>query len=201
MNELIAKIEQWAEDRNIIKGSKPIDQAMKLFSEFGELADNVGKGCDIKDDCGDIFVVLTIMAKQYGYPVSIHNSWDNRIIDEISVKSKKEMIAALGLFLNFVSLSAVGAIENLAAALTVLQFIAKEHNSTLEECVQIAYNDIKDRRGILVNGVFIKESDPAYASAVAAIESNYDIEEDAELNAIADSRKDQKRISVNIEDL
>ena len=43
MNELIQKIEQWATDRNIIKGSKPIDQAMKLFSEFGELADNVGK--------------------------------------------------------------------------------------------------------------------------------------------------------------
>lgn len=35
----------------------------------------------------------------------------------------------------------------------------------------------------------------------AAIESNYDIEEDKELNAIADSREGQKRISVNIEDL
>lgn len=35
----------------------------------------------------------------------------------------------------------------------------------------------------------------------ASIESNYDIEEDKELNAIADSRKGQKRISVNIEDL
>ena len=35
----------------------------------------------------------------------------------------------------------------------------------------------------------------------AAIESNCDIEEDKELNAIADSRKDQKRIPVNIEDL
>ena len=35
----------------------------------------------------------------------------------------------------------------------------------------------------------------------AAIESNYDIDEDKELNAIADSRKGQKRISVNIEDL
>lgn len=35
----------------------------------------------------------------------------------------------------------------------------------------------------------------------AAIESNYDIEEDKELNATADSRKGQKRISVNIEDL
>jgi len=64
MNELIQKIEQWANDRNIIKGSKPIDQAMKLFSEFGELADNVGKGRDCRDDIGDVFVVLTIIGKQ-----------------------------------------------------------------------------------------------------------------------------------------
>ena len=64
MNELIQKIEQWAEDRNIIKGTKPIDQAMKLFSEAGELADNVGKGRDVKDDIGDVFVVLVNLAKQ-----------------------------------------------------------------------------------------------------------------------------------------
>lgn len=31
---------------------------MKLFSEFGELADNVGKGRDCRDDIGDVFVVL-----------------------------------------------------------------------------------------------------------------------------------------------
>lgn len=31
MNELIAKIEQWAEDRNIIKGSKPIDQCDEVI--------------------------------------------------------------------------------------------------------------------------------------------------------------------------
>jgi dUTP pyrophosphatase len=35
----------------------------------------------------------------------------------------------------------------------------------------------------------------------AAIESNYDLEEDKELNAIADRRKGQNRISVDIEDL
>lgn len=64
MQDLIQKIEQWAEDRNIINGSKPIDQAMKLFSEFGELADNIGKGRDCRDDIGDIFVVLTIIYKQ-----------------------------------------------------------------------------------------------------------------------------------------
>ena len=70
MNELIQKIEQWAEDRNIIKGTKPIDQAMKLFSEAGELADNVGKGCDVKDDIGDIFVVLTIISAQTGHSIA-----------------------------------------------------------------------------------------------------------------------------------
>ena len=37
MKELILNIEQWAEDRNIIKGAKPLDQAMKLFSEHMEV--------------------------------------------------------------------------------------------------------------------------------------------------------------------
>ena len=58
----------------------------------------------------------------------------------------------------------------------------------LEECVQIAYDDISKRTGILWNGVFIKESDPAYQDALDNIE--------------ADKRMaSQKRISVNIEDL
>ena len=37
MKGLILNIEQWAEDRNIIKGAKPLDQAMKLFSEHMEV--------------------------------------------------------------------------------------------------------------------------------------------------------------------
>ena len=58
MKELILKVEQWAQDRNLINGCKPIDQAMKLFSEAGELADNIGKGRDIKDDVGDVLVEM-----------------------------------------------------------------------------------------------------------------------------------------------
>lgn len=200
MNELIAKIEQWAEDRNIIKGSKPIDQAMKLFSEFGELADNVGKGRDCRDDIGDLFVVLTIMAKQTGMD----------IFDSVSKKSLplnediKTLVGRLSEQLTTLALMSqesrlpIFALNN---SVSYLKLICLVKRYTLEECVQIAYNDIKDRKGLMYNGVFIKESDPAYASAVAAIESNYDIEEDAELNAIADSRKGQKRISVNIGDL
>lgn len=170
MNELIAKIEQWAEDRNIIKGSKPIDQAMKLFSEFGELADNVGKDRDCRDDIGDVFVVLTIMAKQTDSQINILS------LPSLENLSLKQYVVELGFALNnFVFACDTAGEEdgNLDIAIMSLKRIAALHNYTLEECAQIAYNDIKDRKGLMHNGVFIKESDPAYASVVASIEENY----------------------------
>ena len=79
MKELISKIEQWAEDRNIISGAKPIDQAMKLFAEHGELSENVGNNQldKVFDDVGDVFVVLTIIAKQCN--LSIYNHLDTKL--------------------------------------------------------------------------------------------------------------------------
>ena len=188
MNELIAKIEQWAEDRNIIKGSKPIDQAMKLFSEFGELADNVGKGRDCRDDIGDVFVVLTIISRQTERSILDYMEGSARL----SLKHNKEAVTELGYYLApFVSYLTIPPQFNkqgLVESIRILKSIAINIDSTLEECVQIAYNDIKDRAGVIYNGVFIKESDPAYQDALDNIE--------------ADKRMaTQKRISVNIEDL
>ena len=181
MNELIAKIEQWAEDRNIIKGSKPIDQAMKLFSEFGELADNVGKGRDCRDDIGDVFVVLTIMAKQYGMSMCD--------MEPRQAKKKKTIKQHVSLLLvDFHEIVWLPSAIDFDDAVGTLKDIAELSGTTLEECVQIAYDDIKDRAGAMYNGVFIKESDPAYQDALDNIE--------------ADKRMaTQKRISVNIEDL
>lgn len=152
MNDLIAKIEQWAEDRNIIKGSKPIDQAMKLFSEFGELADNVGKGRDCRDDIGDVFVVLTIMCKQLGMSMST--------VSPIKAKIKntpKQMVSLL--LLDFHEILTCPAMCDFDDAVGTLKHIAEYFGYTLEECVQIAYNDIKDRHGYMKNGIFIKLSD------------------------------------------
>jgi len=103
MQGLINKVEKWAHDRNLINGSDSKTQMLKLISEIGELADNINKGRDCRDDIGDCLVVLTIIAAQ--------------------------------------------------------QII------TLEDCLSVAYNDIKDRNGILWNGVFIKETDNAYTHA------------------------------------
>ena len=189
LQELIAAIEQWAEDRNIIKGSKPIDQAMKLFSEFGELADNVGKGRDCRDDIGDVFVVATIICAQNGNSISepMFSSNKRLLVDE----GIKNNVARLGD--NLISLSLSLSEKRIPCYLYsnikgYLEVIAESINTTLVDCVSIAYNDIKDRKGVMFNGVFIKDSDPAYQDALDNIEADKRI-------------ASQKRISVNIEDL
>ena len=96
MQELIGKVNKWFEDRNLIEGSTDKDQILKLMQELGELSDHACKGEDIRDDLGDMLVVI----------------------------------------LN----------------------IMKRNNYTIEECLQIAYDDIKDRRGKMVDGIFVKES-------------------------------------------
>ena len=40
-----------------------------------------------------------------------------------------------------------------------LIILAQQIGTTFEDCVMLAYDEIKDRRGKLVDGVFIKESD------------------------------------------
>lgn len=156
--DLIQKIEQWAEDRNIINGSKPIDQAMKLFSEFGELSDNVGKGRDCRDDIGDVFVVLTIMCKQQGKTVYDYIGRPPREIDNIKIYIAElaDMLSQLVLSLdNERTFYSYG----YSMSIAYLSSISNHFNYTLEDCIQIAYNDIKDRKGKMTNGVFIKEGD------------------------------------------
>jgi|TARA_B100000902_G_scaffold337785_1_gene338900 NTP pyrophosphatase (non-canonical NTP hydrolase) len=90
-------IGQWHRDRNLIDGSTDKDQYLKLIQEAGELSDSLCKGKDIRDDIGDMMVVLiNIMVR---------------------------------------------------------------NNLTITECLSVAYDDIKNRKGKMVDGVFIKEGD------------------------------------------
>ena len=92
-----ALIRQWAHARNLIEGSTPDRQIIKLFEEAEELEEAI-----IKDDreeyidaIGDCVVVLTIMAAQRGL--------------------------------------------------------------NIEDCIGAAYEQIKDRKGRMVDGIFVKE--------------------------------------------
>jgi len=33
------------------------------------------------------------------------------------------------------------------------------NNLTMKQCLSVAYNDIKDRRGKMIDGVFVKDGD------------------------------------------
>jgi NTP pyrophosphatase (non-canonical NTP hydrolase) len=49
--------------------------------------------------------------------------------------------------------------DDVGDCLVVLNNIALQNDTTLLECLKIAYNDIKDRKGEMRDGIFIKESD------------------------------------------
>jgi NTP pyrophosphatase (non-canonical NTP hydrolase) len=99
--DYFGKIREWANDRNLVKGSTLQAQVVKLLEESGELAAGVARN-DIErivDSIGDIMVVLTIIAAQVDMPV--------------------------------------------------------------EECLDLAWQEIRYRKGKMVNGIFVKESDDA----------------------------------------
>ena len=92
-------------------------------------------------------VVLVIISKQLG--LSIDDAFD---YTGISAGSLKHAVCGLGATLHeFIEYQDQ---EKLTNCIEFLECTANEAHVVFQECVQIAYNDIKDRVGILWNGVF-----------------------------------------------
>lgn len=68
MQTTFDKIREWAEARNLVAGSTPQAQMLKLTEEVGELAAAVARGKlpEAVDAIGDCVVVLTILCQQLG---------------------------------------------------------------------------------------------------------------------------------------
>jgi NTP pyrophosphatase (non-canonical NTP hydrolase) len=49
--------------------------------------------------------------------------------------------------------------DDIGDCLVILINIAEREGTTLEECLQVAYEDIKDRKGKMIDGIFVKEGD------------------------------------------
>ena len=148
-------VTQWANDRNIIKGSTKPAQALKGFSEFGELCDNIAKGKDIKDDIGDcavVGVIINAIGKHHTYYDGVSNR-------ELRVERNLQNVADYFSYALVDSDIAFRAFDDLHA-------IAEHHGLDFNECLGTAWNSIKDRTGVMYNGVFIKEADPRYAEVM-----------------------------------
>lgn len=150
LQQLIKNIEQWAEDRNLIKGSTPRRQKLKLMEEFGELCGGIAKNKPdvIKDSIGDCFIVITILNKQVGNPsdkVDVFTFGDDELYIEDIVTHISEYFDESCLY----PLEIVGD----------LQIIAKQYGLDFKDCVQYAYNQVKNSKGKMVDGFWIKELD------------------------------------------
>jgi NTP pyrophosphatase (non-canonical NTP hydrolase) len=50
-------------------------------------------------------------------------------------------------------------LDDIGDMLVVMINICERNQVSLEDCLKVAYEDIKDRKGKMVDGVFVKESD------------------------------------------
>lgn len=167
-HKLRVKVVQWAYARNLIKGSTLQAQACKLWEEFGELSTGVNK-CKmelVRDGIGDCLVVLTILQEQ-----AAAKGVDPRTPPQLSMtllphREPDELASARHLLLStahdFANLPLLGGVltqGEIGLASYNLQRIAYKFGTTPEACLQTAWDEIKDRKGRMIGGVFVKEAD------------------------------------------
>ena len=164
LTQLIKNIENWAEARNLIEGSTPKKQFIKLMEEFGELCSGISKNkIDVvKDSIGDCFVVMVILNKQ------TNSNFDFKPLPYLDLASKGidvwiekcvAKFASISEKINYTGKANRHFEYDFAYALYCLIKISNEYGLTLESCVQAAWDEIKDRKGRMIDGVFVKEGD------------------------------------------
>lgn len=170
MQQLQELIVQWGHDRNIIEGSSIYDQAKKLVEETGELFNGINKGkpAVVVDSIGDMAVVLTILEaihyREQGSPIEFRNHLNKKrsiyLEGEIVTIEKTEADIALlsaGMLEDIVRYGGNATIDIIEGLWDALHHYAELTNIDVYYCVKSAYDEIKDRKGKLVDGVFIKD--------------------------------------------
>jgi hypothetical protein len=193
VKEYTPLIRKWAEDRNIIGGgSSTLDQFIKGLTEAGELWTHIGKGQRelLKDDIGDVYVCLVNAAGNLGINLEDHV----RPLEAFHHHAGRALYARRGLKryslqVLYTLAAASQAIENIldsdnerdvyffktdfadacADVVYALETIALEQKWSLTDCVIAAYEDIKDRKGLMVDGTFVKEKDFTVEMVSAAL--------------------------------
>lgn len=143
LQELQPLIIEWAKDKNIHLPECAPKQKLKLIEECGELASAILKSnVELqKDAIGDIFVVLVILAEQLNSKL-FFKSENNEVCNS-------ETITTILQFITYVH-------SEPDVEILWLNDLANKLNLDLTECANIAWNEIKDRKGETKNGTFIK---------------------------------------------
>lgn len=156
MNELIEKVEQWATDRNLHTADSK-GQALKVVEEFTEtlLANRKGNVDEVIDGIGDTYVTLIILCKQIDINFVKEFNETPRFFDYEVIFDESINQLASGIAKGNKQLANLGITRTLIA----LEALTENYDVTPEHCLSVAYNEIKDRTGKMVDGVFVKTED------------------------------------------
>lgn len=161
-NKLVTLTKKWFTDRDLENGGRLDKQALKLSEEFGELCAGYLKQNEklTKDSIGDCAVVIVGLAMLIKEDVhSIFKSADS-VRPKEAMESFKLLNANISEFQLSQDLASKEMCRhNLVRAVAYLKSISKALNYDFTDCFEIAYNEIKDRKGRWVEGSFVKEED------------------------------------------
>jgi NTP pyrophosphatase (non-canonical NTP hydrolase) len=140
--ELKVKIEEWADNRGLIKKEFSEKQYLKYLEEVGETARAVLKNDleGIIDGFGDIAVTVIILSKQLG----------ENIKTEFRTK-EVEMNEGFEWFMDEISSYQID-----EKVLYFIDGVSSYYGHSIKDCLNTAWNEIKNREGKLINGTFVK---------------------------------------------
>lgn len=167
LRELQSAVWEWAEARNLIAGSSPRTQVLKTMAELGELCDAAAKNDldGIKDGIGDVAVTLIVIGRQLHGDTGLTRVTEApRVSAALALDDTVEAVTYLFLFLRrsgreICDVAPVAALHRIFVCWLALDSLAREHGLSLRACLETAYNEIKDRKGRMINGTFVKEAD------------------------------------------
>ena len=171
MDALIHKVITWAEETNIVNGSDLKTEALKLVSEFGELSNSINKVLECRKQIGKFMVGMIIICRMK--KISLNECLEfTQEITEQRVKNRRYVLTIMTQHLAKLAHNIVKQEEikiNMGYLLIYVICLTEILNYSLTECLEIAYNDITSKKGVMFNGSFINETDERYKTAVSVL--------------------------------
>lgn len=157
--ELENKVQQWFVDRNLNEAN-PIKQFLKLMEESGELFEGIAKDKSglIYDALGDIQVVLIGLEQQIKNGAQIlANQQELELLLMVSSLGNIAQKLYAHVCHNETQMPLIK--SDLMFLDSVISSVSLFNGTDADSCLQIAYDAIKDRKGKMIDGVFVKEED------------------------------------------
>lgn len=161
-NELVTLTKKWFTDRDLEHGGRLDKQSLKLSEEFGELCAGYLKQNEklTKDSIGDCAVVVVDLALLIEDDVQSIFEESNNIRRKEAMDCFKLLNSNISEFQLSQDLASKKMCRhNLVRIVAYLKSISNILGYEFLECLNGAYNEIKDRKGKWIDGTFVKEED------------------------------------------